>query len=151
MVLLKGVDDRGIVFYTNSDSRKGRELAANPRAAACVHWKSRSRQVRVEGAVEQVSGAEADAYFASRPRQAQIGAWASRQSAPMSGRFELEKRIASFALQFGIGPVPRPPFWNGYRILADRIEFWSEGTFRLHERSVYTRHAALWQHQTLYP
>ncbi len=151
MVLLKDVDERGFVFYTNLDSRKGRELAANGRAALLFHWKSLHRQVRVEGAAEPVTAAEADAYFATRDRGAQIGAWASEQSRVMEGRLDLEKRVATFAAKFGLGAVPRPPFWSGFRVKPERIEFWSEGRFRLHEREVFSRNGEAWRIDRLYP
>ncbi|MDH3703283.1 MAG: pyridoxamine 5'-phosphate oxidase [Alphaproteobacteria bacterium] len=151
MVLLKHVDDQGFVFYTNLESRKGVELAANPRAALLFHWKSLKRQVRIEGPAEAVSDAEADAYFASRDRGAQLGAWASDQSRPMAGRFDLEKRVAKFTAQFGIGTVQRPPFWSGYRIAPRRMEFWSEGKFRLHEREQFVRDGAEWRVERLFP
>ncbi len=151
MVLLKDVDHRGFVFYTNLESRKGRELAANGRAALLFHWKSLQRQVRVEGKAALVDDAEADAYFATRDRGAQIGAWASTQSRVMEGRLDLEKRVAKFAAQFGFGAVPRPPFWSGYRVIPERIEFWSEGKFRLHDREVYVRNGEAWRIDRLYP
>lgn len=151
MVLLKDVDDRGFVFYTNFESRKGRELAANSRAALLFHWKSLHRQVRIEGPASPVSDAEADAYFATRDRGAQIGAWASEQSRVMEGRLALEKRVASFGAKFGLGKVPRPPFWSGYRVVPESIEFWSEGTFRLHERDVYGRSGDGWKIDRLFP
>ncbi len=151
MVLLKGVDERGFVFYTNLESRKGEQLRANPQAALCFHWKSLRRQVRVEGATEPVTAEEADAYFATRARTSQIGAWASRQSRPMSGRHELERRVAEFGLKFGLGAVPRPPHWSGFRLLPERIEFWRERPFRLHDRMLYLRQGEGWQIQHLFP
>jgi pyridoxamine 5'-phosphate oxidase len=151
MVLLKDVDRRGFVFYTNLESRKGRELGAGGSAALLFHWKSLHRQVRIEGRAEPVAEAEADAYFATRDRGAQIGAWASDQSRIMEGRHDLEKRVAKFAAQFGFGKVPRPPFWSGYRVVPERIEFWSEGRFRLHEREVYIKNGAGWRMDRLYP
>lgn len=151
MVLLKDADADGFVFYTNLESRKGRELEANPRAALCFHWKSLGRQVRAEGAVSPVSDAEADAYFASRNRQSQIGAWASQQSRPLAGLFELERRVAQYAAKFGLGKVPRPAFWSGFRLRPERIEFWRERPFRLHERLVFHRSAGGWRTERLYP
>lgn len=139
MVLLKGADDRGFVFYTNLESRKGRELEANPRAALCFHWKSLTRQVRVEGRTEPVSDDEADAYFGSRDRESRIGAWASRQSRPLTGRFELEREVARYAARYALGAIPRPPFWSGFRIVPEQVEFWSQRAFRLHDRLVFAR------------
>jgi pyridoxamine 5'-phosphate oxidase len=155
MVLLKGYDAEGFVFYTNYESRKGRQLLASPKAALLFHWKSLRRQVRIEGAVTPVTAAEADAYFASRARQSQIGAWASQQSRPLEGRFELEKRVALFAAKHAIGAVPRPPYWSGFRLTPRHIEFWQDGAFRLHDRLVYTRNDPAegggWTTQRLYP
>ena len=151
MVLLKGADEAGFVFYTNLGSRKAEELYANPRAALCFHWKSLRRQVRVEGTVEEVDKAEADDYFASRSWLSQIGAWASKQSQPLKGRFELEKRVAEFTAKFHIGAVRRPEFWSGFRLLPVRIEFWQEQPFRLHDRKVYNRSPDGWTVEKLYP
>lgn len=151
MVLLKGVDPRGFVFYTNLESRKGRELAANPEAALCFHWKTLARSVRVEGAVEPVSAAEADAYYATRARGSRIGAWASRQSRPLEGRFALEKAVAEYTLKFGLGEIPRPEFWSGFRVLPRRIEFWRDMPFRLHDRQVFHAAGEGWRIEALYP
>ncbi|MGQ7791248.1 pyridoxamine 5'-phosphate oxidase [Faunimonas sp. B44] len=152
MVLLKDFDHAGFVFYTNLGSRKGRELAAVPKAALCFHWKSLRRQVRVRGPVTPVDPAEADAYFASRPRVSRIGAWASRQSQPLESRFALEKAVAQFTARFGIGTIPRPAFWSGFRIAPVSIEFWRDGAFRLHDRIVFSRtETGQWSKQRLYP
>jgi pyridoxamine 5'-phosphate oxidase len=138
MVLLKGGGPDGFVFYTNLESLKSRQLAENPHAALLFHWKTLDRQVRIEGTVEQVSDEEADAYFATRPRASQLGAWASHQSQPMDGWADLEKRLAIYTAKFHIGPVPRPGFWSGFRLRPERFEFWEEGKFRLHKRFVFT-------------
>jgi pyridoxamine 5'-phosphate oxidase len=151
MVLLKGVGSDGFVFYTNLKSRKGQELAANPSAALCFHWKSLRRQVRVRGQVNPVTSAEADAYFATRPRLARIGAWASTQSAVLESRLALEKAVALHTARFAIGEIPRPPHWSGFRIVPVEIEFWRDGAFRLHERTRYTRVGHGWAKEMLYP
>jgi pyridoxamine 5'-phosphate oxidase len=151
MVLLKGHDAQGFVFYTNFESAKGRELIATPKAALLFHWKSLRRQVRVRGPVGEVTPEEADAYFASRPRDSRIGAWASDQSRPLEGRFALERRVAEYALKFGVGEVPRPPHWSGFRVTPTEIEFWKDGAFRLHDRILYRRLGEGWQTTRLYP
>lgn len=151
MVLLKGVDRQGFTFYTNLESRKGMELENNPQASLCFHWKSLRRQVRVEGSVRKVSDQEADEYFASRPRGSQIGAWASSQSRPLTGRFLLEKRIGEYAARFGLGKVPRPPHWSGFRVAPDYLEFWQDRPFRLHERRVFRWLEDIWQEEQLFP
>lgn len=153
MVLLKDFDARGLTFFTNTGSAKGQELAENARAAVCFHWKTIRRQVRARGTVEPVAAAEADAYFATRARSARIGAWASAQSRPLEGRFALEKEVAAYAAKFGIGDVPRPPFWSGYRIAPLRIEFWVNRPFRLHDRLEFRRDdpAGSWRLRRLYP
>ncbi|MCF6216577.1 MAG: pyridoxamine 5'-phosphate oxidase [Emcibacter sp.] len=152
MVLLKAVDERGFVFYTNLESRKGHDLAENPFAALCFHWKSQKRQVRIEGAVTPVSAEEADAYFATRAKDSQIGAWASKQSQPMEGLFEFEAAIAKYAAKYALGKVPRPPFWSGFRIIPSRIEFWEDRKFRLHMRHIYEKNAKnIWVMREVYP
>jgi len=151
-VLLKGFDERGFVFYTNFESRKAEELFANPHAALCFHWKSLQRQVRIEGTVSVVSDAEADAYFYSRPRDSQIGAWASDQSRPVADRAELERRFAEHRRQFVEQQrVPRPAYWSGFRVAPERIEFWQERPFRLHDRVRFSREGQRWRKQRLFP
>lgn len=151
VVLLKEMDAQGFVFYSNRLSHKGRELAANPQAALCFHWMPLHRQVRVRGRVHEVSDAEADAYFASRPRGSQIGAWASEQSAPLDARETLMARVAKLEARFAGQDVPRPPHWGGWRLVPQDIEFWQEGAFRLHDRFLYTRVQDGWQCQRLNP
>lgn len=151
ILLLKGVDERGFVFYTNYESRKGTELLAHSLAAMCFHWQPLERQVRVEGQAVPVSAEEADAYFASRARGSQIGAWASRQSQPMEHAAALEERVQEFEARFAGGDVPRPPHWSGFRLVPSRIEFWHNMPSRLHERNVYVRDGDGWRTSVLYP
>jgi pyridoxamine 5'-phosphate oxidase len=153
MVLLKDASPDGFVFYTNLESAKGSELAENPQAALCFHWKTLRRQIRVRGPISPVSDAEADAYFATRAKDSQIGAWASRQSRPMEGRFELEKEVARYGAKYAVKKVGRPPHWSGFRLTPSQIEFWRDRPFRLHDRLVFRREAsdAPWQTSKLFP
>ena len=151
MVLLKGFDERGFVFFTNLDSRKALDLKANPWAALCFFWQPLEVQVRVEGAVDAVSESEADDYFALRQRGSQIGAWSSLQSRPLASRAELEERIRQTEARFRDGEIPRPPFWSGFRVVPDRIEFWSGQPSRLHDRELYIREDDGWRVERLYP
>ncbi|EJF90514.1 pyridoxamine 5'-phosphate oxidase [Bartonella tamiae] len=154
MVLLKGYDNDGFVFYTNYESQKGREILSSMKAALCFHWKSLRRQIRIRGLVKEVTTEEADAYYQSRPRGSRIGAWASKQSRPLESRFALEKKVAEYTARFSIGKIPRPPYWSGFRIQPLSIEFWHDRSFRLHERIVFTRQDIsdeLWEKTRLYP
>ncbi|ENP58376.1 pyridoxine/pyridoxamine 5'-phosphate oxidase [Brucella abortus 88/19] len=153
MVLLKDFDETGFVFYTNYESKKGQEILSAEKAAMCFHWKSLRRQVRVRGPVEKVSDAEADAYYASRPRGSCIGAWASKQSRPLESRFALEKAVAEYTAKYAIGDIPRPPYWSGFRIRPVSIEFWHDRPFRLHDRVLFTRPTPEgdWNKDRLYP
>ncbi len=151
MVLLKGFDRRGFVFYTNFESAKGVEILGSMKAAMCFHWKTLRRQVRIRGPVEIVSTEEADAYYASRPRGSRIGAWASKQSRPLESRFALEKAVAEYTARHAIGDIPRPPYWSGFRIMPSQIEFWHDRPFRLHDRIVFRAEGEGWAKTRLYP
>lgn len=151
IVLLKGVDRHGFVFYTNFNSRKGRELVGQRKASLCFHWKSLGRQVRIEGPIADVSDDEADAYFASRALGSQVGAWASRQSETLASRTELEAAVKETETRFAGGVVPRPPHWGGFRLVPNRIEFWTEQPFRLHDRLLYERKNNIWENRRLFP
>ena len=151
MVLLKGYDERGFVFYTNFESAKGVEILGSMKAAMCFHWKSLRRQVRLRGPVEVVSDEEADAYYASRARGSRIGAWASKQSRPLESRFALEKAVAEYTARHAIGDIPRPPYWSGFRIKPQTVEFWHDRPFRLHDRLVFSRDGDGWKRTRLYP
>jgi len=152
MVLMKDFDEDGFVFYTNFESAKGRELLSQRKAALLFHWKSLRRQVRIRGEVEVVTDAEADAYYATRPRQSRLGAWASRQSRPLESRFALEKAVAAVALQYPLGDIPRPAHWSGFRVRPTEIEFWKDGAFRLHDRIAFRREGeGEWSRERLYP
>lgn len=153
MVLLKGFDEVGFVFYTNLESDKGRELAEGPKAALCFHWKSLRRQIRVRGTISSVTGSEADTYYASRARGSRIGAWASKQSRPLESRFALEKEVAKFTAKYAIGDIPRPEHWSGFRLAPRSIEFWQDRKFRLHDRIRFMRSPDedTWSQERLYP
>jgi pyridoxamine 5'-phosphate oxidase len=151
MLLLKSADKRGFVFYTNMESPKGQALRRNPRVALCFYWMPLDRQVRIRGRTEVVSDEEADAYFATRARLSQISAWASKQSRRMQGYFELEAEVAKAALRFGLAKISRPPFWSGFRVVPEQIEFWTQKPYRRHHRILYTLTNDGWQTQWLYP
>ena len=150
-VLLKGFDERGFVFYTNLTSPKAAHLSHTPRAALCFYWITLGKQVRIRGPVERTTDAEADEYFATRPRQSRLGAWASKQSQPVESPMALEKRIAKYVTRYLFGPVPRPDFWNGFRVIPEEIEFWLKQPYRLHDRVLYTKTGGDWERQRLYP
>ena len=151
MVLCKGVEPGALLFYTNGESAKGRQLEGQPKAAALFHWKSLRRQARFRGGVTQLDDAASDAYFQSRPRASRIGAWASQQSRPLESRASLAAKVAEYTARFGLGEIPRPPYWRGYRLTAVEVELWSDGAFRLHDRARFTREGAGWTRQRLYP
>lgn len=151
IVLLKTLDEQGFVFYTNLESRKGLELQTNQNVALCFHWKTLQRQIRIEGTAVPVAPEEADAYFAGRPTGSQIAAWASKQSHPLESREVLEQALAEYAMKFGDDPVPRPPFWSGFRVIPRAMEFWQERPFRLHDRVIYEKHDEIWAMTRLYP
>lgn len=151
MVLLKQWDARGFVFYTNLGSPKARQLTLHPQAALCFYWMPLEKQIRIEGSVAPVTEADADAYFNSRDRQSRIGAWASKQSQPLTRRFELEKRVAHYAARFGLGDIPRPEWWSGFRLNPQRFEFWIQQPYRLHDRVSYLRSGNTWERSRLYP
>ena len=151
MLLLKGLDARGFAFYTNLESQKSTELFANPYAALCFMWKSLNRQVRVEGPVEPVDDDEADTYFATRPRDSQLGAWASDQSRSLESRAALERRVEEFSRRFAEGRVPRPAYWSGFRVVPERVEFWQERPFRMHDRLLFLREGGRWRRERLFP
>ena len=151
IVLLRGVDERGFAFFTNYNSRKGRELSANPHAALCVHWVALDEQIRIEGSVTRLSDAESDEYFASRPRGSQLGAWASRQSRPLAAHDLLLERFADLQADYQDRDIPRPRWWGGYRVIPERIEFWKSGPHRLHKRELYTRDGDGWRVELLNP
>ncbi len=151
MVLMKEWDTQGFVFFTNLESRKGQEITANPRAALCFYWEPLSKQVRIEGTLTPVSTEEADAYFHSRPLKSRIGAWASKQSQPLESKQILIAEVAKHAARFTAGNIPRPPFWSGFRLIPERMEFWQKGEFRIHDRHSFTREGENWRHALLYP
>nr|VFK61492.1 MAG: Pyridoxamine 5'-phosphate oxidase [Candidatus Kentron sp. TUN]VFK70394.1 MAG: Pyridoxamine 5'-phosphate oxidase [Candidatus Kentron sp. TUN] len=151
MVLLRGLDARGLVFYTNLNSRKSRQIRENPRAALCFYWPSLAEQILIEGEVETIDDAEADAYWKTRPRNSRIGSWASRQSEPMMSRFTFLRRVVAWTAWFGSERIPRPSFWSGYRVVPSRIEFWINRPFRLHKRLCFEREGETWTRRVLYP